>query len=347
MTLIEITIALAIAAMMVGVAVVSTQALTHTDLRNSAIGLAGAVKSNYDRAIMEKRIQRIGMDLDQHVWWVEYTEDPFALSQERLRGDEGLKRDEEGNLKKDDDDDSFFFDDDDDEEVKRALEGGKAAAFKPDEAAGEPFALPGDVQFVKVHAGHQEEAAVFEEDFGFQDFVLAVAEVEMPFSAQADGGNNGVVAQFGLVVAVPAHAVAAVAVKVEQDAVVAGGGGLLNGCPNRREGRCPGFRLHADVGVGIDGAGVAMPCDEAGNGMFLAEKLDSVLAPGGIFADFVEVIVRYFPAEKCGEIADICLLKGNFLERPRHVAKIGRIFILLSDLLPARNILCHAYRCKS
>lgn len=158
MTLIEITIALAIAAMMVGVAVVSTQALTHTDLRNSAIGLAGAVKSNYDRAIMEKRIQRIGMDLDQHVWWVEYTEDPFALSQERLRGDEGLKRDEEGNLKKDDDDDSFFFDDDDDEEVKRALEGGKAAAFKPDEAAGEPFALPGDVQFVKVHAGHQEEA---------------------------------------------------------------------------------------------------------------------------------------------------------------------------------------------
>ena len=57
-TLIELTIALAIAAMMVGVTMISVQSLTHADLKNTSLELAGAVKYNYDRAIMEKRIQR-------------------------------------------------------------------------------------------------------------------------------------------------------------------------------------------------------------------------------------------------------------------------------------------------
>ena len=156
MTLIELTIALAIAAMLVGVSIISMNALTHADLRSSAIELSGAIKFNYDRSIMEKRIQRLGMDLDKHVWWIEYTEDPFTLSQERLRGDEGAKRKEDGDLEDDDDGDSFF-DDDADSEVKAALEGGKGASFVPDPDAGEPRPLPGDIRFGKVQTGHQEE----------------------------------------------------------------------------------------------------------------------------------------------------------------------------------------------
>jgi general secretion pathway protein H len=156
-TLIELTIALAIAAMVAGVTIISVQSLTHAELRSSAVELSGAIKYNYDRSIMEKRIQRIGMDLDKHVWWIEYTDDPFTLAQERLQGDEGAKRDEDGKIIRDDDDDRFFFDDDDDSEVKAALEGGKAASFVPDEAAGEPKSLPGDIRFGKVHTGHQEE----------------------------------------------------------------------------------------------------------------------------------------------------------------------------------------------
>ncbi len=156
-TLIELTIALAIAAMLVGVSMVSVQSLTHSALRNSALELAGAVKYNYDRAIMEKRIQRIGMDLDRNVWWIEYTEDPFKLAQERLRGDEGEKRDDEGKVVGEDDD-SDFFDDDVDSEVKAALEGGKASSFVPDSDAGKPRRLSGDIRFGKVQTGHQEEA---------------------------------------------------------------------------------------------------------------------------------------------------------------------------------------------
>ncbi|MCA9549365.1 MAG: type II secretion system protein [Myxococcales bacterium] len=151
-TLIELTIALAIAAMMVGVTMISVQSLTHADLKNTSLELAGAVKYNYDRAIMEKRIQRIAMDLDRQLWWIEYTEDPYGLDKERLRGDTGAKLDADGKVVKEDDD--SFWDDDADEEVKRALEGGKAASFVPE---GEPHTLPGDVRFAKIQTGHQEE----------------------------------------------------------------------------------------------------------------------------------------------------------------------------------------------
>ncbi len=157
-TLIELTIALAIAAMLVGVSMVSVQSLTGAELKSNAVKLAGGIKFSYDRAIMEKRIQRIGMDLDKNVWWIEYTEDPFKLAQQRMRGNEGRKRGDDGEFIEEDDDDSSFFDDGDmDSEVKLALEGGKGSRFVPDEGAGKPIVLPSDVSFGKVHTGHQEE----------------------------------------------------------------------------------------------------------------------------------------------------------------------------------------------
>ena len=68
MTLIEITIALAIAGLMLAIVATSVNAITHANLRSSAIQLTGGVKYAYDRAIMEKRKQRIAMDLDQNIW---------------------------------------------------------------------------------------------------------------------------------------------------------------------------------------------------------------------------------------------------------------------------------------
>ena len=151
LTLIELTIALAIAAMMVGVTMISVQSLTHAELKNTALELAGAIKYNYDRAIMEKRIQRIAMDLDRQMWWIEFTEDQYGLDKDRLRGDTGAQLDADGKQKREED---SFFDDDADADVEAALEGGKAASFVPD---GEPRPLPSDVRFSKVHTGHQEE----------------------------------------------------------------------------------------------------------------------------------------------------------------------------------------------
>lgn len=157
LTLIEISIALGIAALAVSISIVSLNALTDADLRSSAIELAGAIKFNYDRAIMEKRTQRLGMDLDRNVWWIEFTEDAYAVGAERMHGEEGEKRAARGEVE-DAVEDSFFDDDDESAEVKRVMEGGKAASFGPDESAGEPHPLPGDVQFSKVWTGHQEES---------------------------------------------------------------------------------------------------------------------------------------------------------------------------------------------
>jgi general secretion pathway protein H len=159
LTLIELTIALALAALLVAVSVVSINALTDAHLRSSAIELAGAIKFNYDRSIMEKRTQRLGMDLDRHVWWVEFTDDPYAIARERLSGQEGDKRDLEGGGDGEDASlDSFFSRNDGEAEIKQIMEGGKAAAFVPDEAAGQPRPLPGNVTFSKIWTGHQEES---------------------------------------------------------------------------------------------------------------------------------------------------------------------------------------------
>lgn len=158
LTLIEITIALAIAALAVSMSIVSINALTDADLKSSALEIAGAMKFNYDRAIMEKRTQRLGVDLDRHVWWVEYTEDPYAIGAERLRGEEGDKRDLEGKGEELEERASFFDDDDPSAEVKQFMEGGKGASFVPDEGSGKPRPLKGDVVFSKVWTGHQEES---------------------------------------------------------------------------------------------------------------------------------------------------------------------------------------------
>jgi prepilin-type N-terminal cleavage/methylation domain-containing protein len=161
-TLIELTIALAIAAMVVGLGLISLNALTHADLKSSAVELAGAIKFSYDRSIMEKRTQRIGFDIDKGLWWLDYTEDPYAFSAERARGNTGEQSPlrEKGSKDAVESIDDIFsrLGDEEDEEVKAAMAGSKAMAFVPDEASVEPRKLPGDIQFSKVWTGHQEES---------------------------------------------------------------------------------------------------------------------------------------------------------------------------------------------
>lgn len=174
LTLIELTIAIAIAAMAVGVAVGAVNSLTDAALRSSALELSGTIKFSYDRSIMNRRTQRLSIDIDKGVYALEFTEDPFALSKELATGNEGDKPDAPDGTGKpgkkkaskglrrlaDDGDEDFFSDEKSAEEleVKRALEGGKASAFVPDAEAAEPKSLPSGVKFSKVWAGSQEEA---------------------------------------------------------------------------------------------------------------------------------------------------------------------------------------------
>jgi hypothetical protein len=157
LTLIEITVALAIAALIVGAGLVSLNALTDADLKSAAVELTGAIKFSYDRSIMEKRTQRLSFDIGKGLWWIDYTEDPYAIDRERARGNTGDESREEDEEKLSSLDELFERSDDPSEEVKQAMAGGKAMAFSPDEGAGGPRRLPGSVSFSKVWTGHQEE----------------------------------------------------------------------------------------------------------------------------------------------------------------------------------------------
>ena len=155
-TLIEMTITIAIAAMVAYGVSSGVGALTAADLRSSAIELTGAIKMNYDRAVMLRRTQRMVMNIDTGTWWIDYTEDKFALSAERSSGDKGDNPD--GDEDEDDEFDSIF-DEDDDQQVRAAMEGGKAITFSKDDelVAGKPITLPRGVCFSRVWTGHQED----------------------------------------------------------------------------------------------------------------------------------------------------------------------------------------------
>jgi general secretion pathway protein H len=163
LTLIEITIALAIAALVVAAGTVSVNALTDADLKSSAVELTGAIKFTYDRSIMEKRTQRMGFDMSKGLWWIDFTDDPYAIDRERARGksgadspDEKLEKSEKSG-KAESLDEVFASAEDPEAEVKQAMEGGKASAFVPDDEAGGPRRLPGNIAFSKVWTGHQEQ----------------------------------------------------------------------------------------------------------------------------------------------------------------------------------------------
>jgi prepilin-type N-terminal cleavage/methylation domain-containing protein len=158
LTLIEVVIGVAIAALAAGIAVGAINSLTNAALRSTAIELTGAIKFSYDRAIMERRTQRLSLDLDKGQWWIDFTQEPFSIAAEKERGREGGRPEEDEQDPRRRGRSSLFDDDEEKKEIKRVLEGGKAASFTPDEEAGGLRPLPSDVEITKVWTGHQIEA---------------------------------------------------------------------------------------------------------------------------------------------------------------------------------------------
>ncbi|MEM1026069.1 MAG: hypothetical protein AAGD10_13855 [Myxococcota bacterium] len=171
LTLIEITIALGVAALIMGLGVVSVNALSDRNLRTGAMQLTGAIKYSYDRSIMQNRIQRLGMNIDTGEWWLDYTDGEFSVRRERAEGSKGAMLDENGRIVQVGEEelrDELRLDDEIDGELRQALEGGLGARFEREEGDEEPRKLPGSVKFSRVWTGHQEEP--FEEGIAFIHF---------------------------------------------------------------------------------------------------------------------------------------------------------------------------------
>lgn len=150
LTLIELTIIVAIIGLMAGLSLVSVNALGHSYLRSESVSLAGAIKECYDRSIMEKRVQRIVFDLAEDTWWVEATDDPYALDIDRLAAADDA--DELADLNEEPD-----FDEETPEEVRAAIMGSQSATFELDPAFEGKKKLQGDVHFGRVWTGMREE----------------------------------------------------------------------------------------------------------------------------------------------------------------------------------------------
>lgn len=164
-TLIELTIALAIVGLLAAATIMTVNSVTDANLRSTGVALSGAVKQCYDRAGMLQRSQRIVFDIDKQVWWVEFTESPFAVAREKLRGEEGETSDEARERLESESAErsrSSSFRDDGKEEMKRMIEGGMSRFFVPDDEldAGKPQLLPGGVHFSRIWTGHQEKPFV-------------------------------------------------------------------------------------------------------------------------------------------------------------------------------------------
>lgn len=142
LTIIELIITVAVIGLVAAMAFTSIGALSQSQLQSTSVSIAGAIKGAYDRSIMEKRIQRIAFDLDQHVWWVEFTEDPYALRTQEAE---------------EDDDGELDLDEETPAEIRAALEGNRAARFTPDPAFGSKLPLPGSVHFGRAWTGMREE----------------------------------------------------------------------------------------------------------------------------------------------------------------------------------------------
>lgn len=179
-TLIEMMIAMAIAAIVMATAVAGINSVTNANLHSGAVHLTGEFKFNYDRAIMRGRTQRLALDIDKNVYWSEYTESPFALAKERddgqrvdegdadepRSGDEGRARSSRRGGRRpgapapsSSSGSSSGSPSDDKEGVRKILEAGQGGDFKPDTEAdaAKPTPLPNGVHIARVYAGHQVE----------------------------------------------------------------------------------------------------------------------------------------------------------------------------------------------
>ena len=105
-------------------------------------------------------------------------------------------------------------------------------------------------------------------------------QAEITGCAEAEGGDRRSGIEFGLVVGVPAHGIAAVAIAIEQQGVEAPAGELLERQAQLSGGRRPGLDHIAQPAVAVAAAGIGHPAGEPRQRMAAAEKRDRLLLPG-------------------------------------------------------------------
>ena len=82
-TLLELLIVIVLLALVMTVAVRGMRSLAKSDMRTSAVKLAGSMRYLFDRASTTGRIHRLVLDFETHKYWAEVSDDRFYMPRER------------------------------------------------------------------------------------------------------------------------------------------------------------------------------------------------------------------------------------------------------------------------
>ena len=131
-------------------------------------------------------------------------------------------------------------------------------------------------------AAHAQQATVRQAQFEPMRVAPAATRTQQETArrAQAQRRDHRALAQFRLVVAVPAHGVRAVAVEIGQHAVEAHPAGIAHALVERRQHRRPRMRLEAGTRVDVGRLRIADPAAQPRRGHLAAEHPDAVVLPG-------------------------------------------------------------------
>jgi general secretion pathway protein H len=83
LTLIEIMVVVAIMALLMGAAVMSTRSIGRGGLRSTATQLSACIRYCYDRSITTNAYYRIVLDFDHNTFWAERSDDKMLLSHDK------------------------------------------------------------------------------------------------------------------------------------------------------------------------------------------------------------------------------------------------------------------------
>ncbi|MBI5497797.1 MAG: prepilin-type N-terminal cleavage/methylation domain-containing protein [Deltaproteobacteria bacterium] len=157
-TLMELTVVLLIAALLVGVSIPALRSVTATQLKRAAGEISGMAREAYARAAISGKPQRLVLDLDEGAYWVEEGSGTFALQLEKARQlteqeiqqrKAGTEVPAGGSARRDSDSEE--------EKLKEKLLAGPTWT-EVEGDLGRHQKLPNDTAFEKVWVAHQSEA---------------------------------------------------------------------------------------------------------------------------------------------------------------------------------------------
>jgi general secretion pathway protein H len=82
-TLIELLIVIVLLGLVMTVAVRGMRSLAKSDMRTSAVKVAGTIRYLFDRASTTGKIHRLVFDFEEHKFWAEVSDDRFYMPRER------------------------------------------------------------------------------------------------------------------------------------------------------------------------------------------------------------------------------------------------------------------------